>query len=218
MFEKFTDRTRKIMALANQETQRYDHEYIGTQHILLALLKEGSGVAANMLKNLGVDLRMARLEVEKLVNRGPEVVTEGKLPQTPRAKKVIENAIEEARILKCEHVDTEHLLLGLLREMDSAGCQVLMNLGLRPEQIREEVLSLLGAENEEEEEPREQSKEPATTYQVFGPLTILIDPGQATAEDIGELFFRLSHLYKLIGGSGLEFRTLDVREGVGSHV
>lgn len=145
MFERFTDRARKVMALANQEAQRFNHEYIGTEHILLGLVKEGSGVGANVLKNLDVDLRKVRLEVEKLVKSGPDMVTMGKLPQTPRAKKVIEYAIEEARALNHNYVGTEHLLLGLLREQDGVAAQVLMNLGLKLEDVREEVLNLLGA-------------------------------------------------------------------------
>jgi ATP-dependent Clp protease ATP-binding subunit ClpC len=145
MFERFTDRARKVMALANQEAQRFNHEYIGTEHILLGLVKEGSGVGANVLKNMEVDLRKVRLEVEKLVKSGPDMVTMGKLPQTPRAKKVIEYAIEEARSLNHNYVGTEHLLLGLLREHEGVAAQVLMNLGLKLEQVREEVLDLLGA-------------------------------------------------------------------------
>ena len=153
MFERLTDRARKVMALANQEAQRLNHEYIGTEHILLGLVKEGSGVGANVLKNLDIDLRKVRLEVEKLVKSGPEMVTMGKLPQTPRAKKVIEYAIEEARNLNHNYVGTEHLLLGLLREHDGVAAQVLMNLGLKLEEVREEVLSLLGAGVESEETP-----------------------------------------------------------------
>jgi ATP-dependent Clp protease ATP-binding subunit ClpC len=151
MFERFTDRARKVMALANQEAQRFNHDYIGTEHILLGLVKEGSGVGANVLKNLSVDLRKVRLEVEKLVKSGPEMVTMGKLPQTPRAKRVIEYAIEEARNLNHNYVGTEHLLLGLLREQDGVAAQVLMNLGLKLEDVREEVLNLLGAGVEPEE-------------------------------------------------------------------
>ncbi len=151
MFERFTDRARKVMALANQEAQRFNHEYIGTEHILLGLVKEGSGVGANVLKNLGVDLRKVRIEVEKLVKSGPEMVTMGKLPQTPRAKRVIEYAIEEARNLNHNYVGTEHLLLGLLREQDGVAAQVLMNLGLKLDDVREEVLNLLGAGVEPEE-------------------------------------------------------------------
>lgn len=132
------------MQLANQEAQRFNHEYIGTEHILLGLVKEGSGVAANVLKNLEVDLRKIRLEVEKLVQSGPEMVTVGKLPQTPRAKKVIEYSMEEARNLNHSYVGTEHILLGLLREQEGVAAQVLMNLGLKLEDVREEVLNLLG--------------------------------------------------------------------------
>ncbi len=144
MYERFTDRARKVMQLANQEAQRFNHEYIGTEHILLGLVKEGSGVAANVLKNLDVDLRKIRLEVEKLVQSGPEMVTMGKLPQTPRAKKVIEYSMEEARNLNHNYVGTEHILLGLLRENEGVAAQVLMNLGLKLEEVREEVLNLLG--------------------------------------------------------------------------
>jgi ATP-dependent Clp protease ATP-binding subunit ClpC len=144
MYERFTDRARKVMQLANQEAQRFNHEYIGTEHILLGLVKEGSGVAANVLKNLDVDLRKIRMEVEKIVQAGPDMVTMGKLPHTPRAKKVIEYAIEEARNLNHNYVGTEHLLLGLLREQEGVAAQVLMNLNLKLDEVREEVLNLLG--------------------------------------------------------------------------
>src|SRR5256712_5479458 len=183
MFERFTDRARKVMALANQEAQRFNHEYIGTEHILLGLVKEGSGVGANVLKNLDVDLRKVRLEVEKLVKSGPDMVTMGKLPQTPRAKKVIEYAIEEARNLNHNYVGTEHLLLGLLREHDGVAAQVLMNLNLKLEEVREEVLNLLGAGVESEEPAQEKqgqkgkSKTPALDS--FGrDLTELAREGQ----------------------------------------
>jgi ATP-dependent Clp protease ATP-binding subunit ClpC len=145
MFERFTDRARKVMALANQEAQRFNHDCIGTEHILLGLVKEGSGVGAQVLKNLDVDIKKLRLEIEKLVKSGPDMVTMGKLPQTPRAKKVIEFAIEEARSLNHNYVGTEHILLGLLREADGIAAQVLMNLGLKLEDVRQEVLNLLGA-------------------------------------------------------------------------
>ena len=150
MFEKFTDRARKALALANQEAQRFNHEYIGTEHILLGLVKEGSGIGGAVLKRLGVDLRKVRLEVERLIKPGPEMVTMGKLPQTPRAKRVVEHAIEEARNLYHNYVGTEHLLLGLLRERDGVACQVLMNMGLKPDEVREEVMKFLGVGFENE--------------------------------------------------------------------
>jgi ATP-dependent Clp protease ATP-binding subunit ClpC len=183
MFERFTDRARKVMALANQEAQRFNHEYIGTEHILLGLVKEGSGVGANVLKNLDVDLRRVRLEVEKLVKPGPEMVTMGKLPQTPRAKKVIEYAIEEARNLNHNYVGTEHLLLGLLREHDGVAAQVLMNMSLKLEQVREEVLNLLGAGTETEEASGAggSSKEPSAREPVGGE-----GPGGATGAARGK--------------------------------
>jgi len=143
MYAKFTDRARKVMQLANQEAQRFNHEYIGTEHVLLGLLREGHGVAANALRNLDIDLRKIRLELEKIIQSGPDMVTMGKLPQTPRAKKVVEFAMEEARSLNHNYVGTEHILLGLLREQEGIAAQVLMNLGLKLEEVREEVLNLL---------------------------------------------------------------------------
>src|SRR3954447_14300242 len=160
VYSRFTDRARKVMQLANQEAQRFNHEYIGTEHILLGLIEEGAGVAANVLKNLRIDLKMVRREVERIVQCGPDAdqVVMGRLPHTPRTKKVIEYAIEEARNLNHNYVGTEHLLLGLLREHDGVAAQVLMNLGLKLEEVREEVLNLLGA-GVESEEPQQQEKQ-----------------------------------------------------------
>jgi len=149
MYERFTDRSRKVMQLANQAAVSLNHEYVGTEHILIGLLGEGSGVGANVLKNLGLDLNEVRLEVDKIVQAGPDVVTMGKLPQTPRAKKVLEYAIEDARTLKHNYVGTEHLLLGLLREKDGIAVQVLTNFGVSLDAVREEVMILLGIPSEE---------------------------------------------------------------------
>ena len=144
MYERFTDRSRKVMQLANQEAQRFNHEYVGTEHILLGLIKEGSGVARNVLKNLDIDLNKARAEVEKLVQPGPDMVLMGKMPLTPRSKKVVEYAIEEARDLGHNYIGTEHLLLGLIRETEGVASQVLMNCGVKLEEVRQESLDLLG--------------------------------------------------------------------------
>jgi ATP-dependent Clp protease ATP-binding subunit ClpC len=143
MYERFTDRARKVMQLANQEAMRFSHQYIGTEHILMGLVKEGSGVAANVLNSLNIDVREIRLEVEKIVQSGPNAEAYGKLPQTPRAKKVIEYSIEEARNLNHDYVGTEHLLLGLLRDQEGVAAQVLTNLGLTLEDVREEVRRVL---------------------------------------------------------------------------
>lgn len=149
MFEKFTDRSGKVMGLANQEAQRFNHEYIGTEHILLGLVKEGSGVGAGVLKNFGVDLKKVRLEVEKLLPSGPDTIIRGKIPLTPRATKVAEYANEEARNLGHNYVGTEHLLLGLLRDPESTAVKVLLALGLQPEKIRKAILNLIGDEEVE---------------------------------------------------------------------
>lgn len=141
MYERFTDRSRKVMQLANQEAQRFNHEYIGTEHILLGLVKEGSGIAAELLNRLQVDLRKIRLEIEKIVQSGSDMVTMGKLPITPRAKKVYEYAIEESKNLDHNYVGTEHILLGLIREEHGVAAQVLLNLGVNLKNTREKILS-----------------------------------------------------------------------------
>lgn len=130
MYERFTDRARKVMQLAQQEARRFNHEYIGTEHILLGLVKESGGVAATILKNLDVDLRKIRLEVEKIMHTGPDMVTMGKLPHTPRAKRVIEYAICASREMGNNHVGTEHLMIGLLRDKEGVAYQVLSKLGV----------------------------------------------------------------------------------------
>src|SRR3989440_4747400 len=111
MYERFTDRARKVMQLANQEAQRFNHEYIGTEHILLGLIREGTGVAANVLKNLDLDLGKVQREVEMIIQPGPHEWS-GKLPLTSRSKKALDFALDEARGLKHDYVGTEHLLLG----------------------------------------------------------------------------------------------------------
>ncbi|MCR5163475.1 MAG: ATP-dependent Clp protease ATP-binding subunit [Thermoguttaceae bacterium] len=160
MYERFTDRARKVLQLANQEAQRLNHEYIGTEHILLGLVKEGSGVASNVLKNLDIDLTKIRREVEKLVNQGTDMIAMGKLPQTPRAKKAIEYAMDEARNLGHTYVGTEHLLLGLLREEEGIAAQVLMNLGLRLDSVRDEIMELIGNGKNEGERGSNASQNP----------------------------------------------------------
>ena len=144
MYERFTDRAMQVMQFANEEAHQCNHEYIGTEHILLGLVKEGSGVAANVLKNLNVDLRKIQLDVERIVLAGPHKVYAGQLPLTPYGKNVIESAIEEGRSLGHNYVGTEHLLLGLLRAQEGVAAQVLMNLGLMLEDVRAEVQKVNG--------------------------------------------------------------------------
>ena len=145
MFDRFTDRARKVMNLAKSEAQRLNHEYIGTEHILLGLVQEGSGVAANVLRNMGIDLKRIRAEIEKLVKGSSTMVPMGNLPFTPRAKKVLELSLEEASQLGHNYIGTEHLLLGLIKESEGIAARVLTNLGVKLEHVREEVLEFLGA-------------------------------------------------------------------------
>jgi ATP-dependent Clp protease ATP-binding subunit ClpC len=152
MFDRFTDRAKKVMNLARQEAQRFNHEYLGTEHVLLGLVQEGSGVAANVLKNMGIELDKIRMEVEKIVKTGPSMVTMGQLPFTPRAKKVLELSMEEASNLGHNYIGTEHLLLGLIKENQGIAAQVLLNLSVKLEDVREEVLDFLGADGTEEDE------------------------------------------------------------------
>ena len=144
MFERFTDRARQVMALATEEARRLNHEYIGTEHILMGLVKEGSGVAANVLRDLNVNLNGLREDVEKLVSPGQARDRSSNLPQTPRAKKAIEYAIEEARALRHEYVGTEHLLLGLLRDREGVAARVLTILALDTDDGRRMVVDMLG--------------------------------------------------------------------------
>jgi ATP-dependent Clp protease ATP-binding subunit ClpC len=216
MFERFTDEARKVIAYANQEAQRFNHEYIGTEHLLLGLVKEGSGVGATVLKNLDMDIKKLRLEVEKLVTSGPDMVIMGKLPNTPRAKKVVEYAIEEAGALNHEWVCTGHLLLGLLRETEGVHYQMFKNLGLIGENVRQKVLEMIaGKPVEKFETPTWEKKPPKKKQRPWKstvPLTLLIDPGDCTAEELSELFVELSTLYRMVGGSGVNFTIVDAKE------
>ena len=221
MFDRFTDRARKVMGLARQEAQRFNHDYIGTEHILLGLIQEGSGVAADVLKNLDVDPKKIRQEIEKLVSHGTTMVTMGQLPFTPRAKKVLELALEEASNLGHNYIGTEHLLLGLIREQEGIAAQVLQNLSVRLEDVREEVLELLGAEvnQTEEEEGAEPAAQPTNTksktpaLDAFGrDLTALaretkLGPGSGREAEIERVMQILSRRTKnnpvLIGEAGV---------------
>lgn len=145
MFDRFTERARKVIILAKEEAKRFNHDYIGTEHILLGLIKEGESVAAAVLQNLGLSLDTIRLEVEKLVQFGPSTVVSGDIPFTPKAKKVIELAMDEARRLGHNYIGTEHLLLGLIKEGEGVASHVLMNVGLDLNKVRSEVIKLLGS-------------------------------------------------------------------------
>lgn len=141
-FEKFTERARKVLSLSQEEAQRFNHNYIGTEHILLGLVREGEGVAAKVLANLGVDLEKVRSAVEYIIGRGEKSVGQD-IGLTPRAKRVIELAVDEARRLNHNYIGTEHLLLGLLREEEGVAAGVLESLGVSLDKVRAETVRLL---------------------------------------------------------------------------
>lgn len=143
MFDKFTNRAKQVIKLAKKEAQRMNHNYLGTEHILLGLLKLGQGVAVNVLRNLNIDFETVRAEVEKLVGYGPEIQVYGDPALTGKVKKVFEFANEEAANLSHNYVGTEHLLLGLLRQTDGVAAQVLENLNVNLKEVRKEVLKEL---------------------------------------------------------------------------
>ena len=141
-FDKFTERARKVLSLAQEEAQRFNHNYIGTEHLLLGLVREGEGVAAKVLSNLGVELNKVRSAVEFIIGRGDRIVL-GEIGLTPRAKKVIELAVDEARRLNHHYIGTEHLLLGLVREGEGIAAGVLESLGVNLEKVRTQTIQVL---------------------------------------------------------------------------
>jgi ATP-dependent Clp protease ATP-binding subunit ClpC len=177
MFNRFTERARKVIVLAKEEAKRFNHDYIGTEHILLGLIREGEGVAATVLQKLGLNLQNIRLEIEKLVQPGPATQILGDIPFTPRAKKALELAAEEARALGHNYIGTEHILLGLIREGEGVASQVLMNLGLDLETVRNEVMEILGSSIPGFGQPQGKTKTPA--LDAFGrDLTALARQGK----------------------------------------
>lgn len=145
MFNRFTERARKVIVYAKEEARRFNHDYIGTEHLLLGLIREGEGVASAVLQKLGVDLETIRIEVEKLVQPGPQTQVIGDIPFTPRSKKALELSAEEARALGHNYIGTEHILLGLVKEGEGMAYRVLLNLGLDLAKLRNEVMELLGS-------------------------------------------------------------------------
>jgi ATP-dependent Clp protease ATP-binding subunit ClpC len=213
MFDRFTDRARKVMGLARQEAQRFNHEYIGTEHILLGLVQEEHSVAANVLRQMKIDTKKVRAEVEKLVQTGNNVGSIGQLPFTPRAKRVLQLSFEEATELGHNYVGTEHLLLGLLRERDGVAAMVLINLGLKLEDVRKAVLDLLGADVSASKEGPDPKNSKTPALDTFGrDLTQLakeskLDPVIGRVREIERLIQILSRRTKnnpvLLGEAGV---------------
>ena len=162
----FTQRAQQVLELARKEADRFNNNFVGTEHLLLGLIKLGQGVAVNVLQKMGLDLETVRLEVEKQVGTGPDQKQVGNIPYTPRVKKVLNLASKEAKQLQHTYVGTEHILLGLLREGDGVAARVLKNLDIDIEQTRQEILKELDpnfAMSDEEMEEEEEGEETAPT-------------------------------------------------------
>ena len=210
-FDKFTERAKKVLVLAQEEAQRFNHNYIGTEHLLLGLVREGEGIAAKVLSNLGVELQKVRSAVEFIIGRGDRMVI-GDISLTPRAKKVIELAVEEARRLNHNYIGTEHLLLGLVREGEGIAAGVLESLGVNLEKVRAQVIQVVNQSGTTAPaEGKQQSRTP-TIDQMGQDLTAMaragkIDPIIGREKEIERVIQILSRRTKnnpaLIGEPGV---------------
>ncbi len=210
MWEPFTERARRSIVLAQEEAQRLGNNYIGTEHLLLGIISEGESVAAKVLENLGVSLEKVRGEVESIVGKGSQPASQ-EMVFTPRAKRVIELAFEEARALAHNYIGTEHLLLGLVREGEGVAARVLANLGVDPQKIRAQITQLLGVETSSPTPTKERTKTP--TLDMYGrDLTLLarenkLDPVIGRNNEIERVIQILSRRTKnnpaLIGEPGV---------------
>ncbi|MEM9276379.1 MAG: Clp protease N-terminal domain-containing protein, partial [Cyanobacteria bacterium P01_F01_bin.143] len=159
MFERFTEKAIKVIMLAQEEARRLDHNFVGTEQILLGLIGEGTGIASKVIRSMGVDLKNARIEVEKIIGRGSDVV-EKEIPFTPRAKRILELSIEESGQLKDNHIGTEHLLLAIIFEGESIAARVLENLGIDLLKVRAQVLRMLNKNDNQLQDSDKQSQDP----------------------------------------------------------
>ncbi|ANH79170.1 ATP-dependent Clp protease ATP-binding subunit [Candidatus Chlamydia sanziniae] len=206
MFEKFTNRAKQVIKLAKKEAQRLNHNYLGTEHILLGLLKLGQGVAVNVLRNLGIDFDTARQEVERLIGYGPEIQVYGDPALTGRVKKSFEAANEEASILEHNYVGTEHLLLGILHQADGVALQILENLHIDPREVRKEILKELETFNLQLPPSSSSSRSTSSSSKSSLGHTLGVDKGEklsalkAYGYDLTEMF-RESKLDPVIGRS-----------------
>ncbi|MFV0374429.1 Clp protease N-terminal domain-containing protein, partial [Microbacterium sp.] len=175
MFERFTDRARRVVVLAQEEAKMLNHNYIGTEHILLGLIHEGEGVAAKALESLGISLDAVREQVQDIIGQGQQQPT-GHIPFTPRAKKVLELSLREALQLGHNYIGTEHILLGLIREGEGVAAQVLVKLGADLNKVRQQVIQLLSGY---------QGKEPAGVSAGPGEQTQAAQGGSAVLDQFG---------------------------------
>ena len=202
MFERFTDRARRVVVLAQEESQRLSHNYIGTEHLLLGLLAEQDGIAARALESLNVTLTAAREQVEEIIGPGQQK-PHGHIPFTPRAKKILELSLREALTTGSEVIDTEHLLLGLIDEGDGVGAQILQRLGASAQAVRERVARLINAQPEAAEVtgPRSEPRAVSVSRQV----RVRIDALTEVTDLLFSIDRRLSAIERHLGiGPGRE--------------
>src|SRR6516165_2597966 len=159
MFERFTDRARRVVVLAQEEARMLDHNYIGTEHLLLGLIHEGEGIAAKALEAMGISLDAVRQQVEAIIGRGQQAPS-GHIPFTPRAKRVLELSLRESGQLGHNYIGTEHILLGLVREGEGVAAQVLVKLGAELTRVRQQVIQLLSGYQGTEPSSGEPGEEP----------------------------------------------------------
>ncbi|MEK7348627.1 MAG: ATP-dependent Clp protease ATP-binding subunit [Candidatus Eisenbacteria bacterium] len=225
MHDKFTERVRKVMYLAREEAARLQHDYIGTEHLLLGVIREGEGIAATVLNNLGLDLDAIRQAVESMVASTGGTLTIGEIPFTPRAKRVLELSVDEARQLGHNYVGTEHLLLGLIREGEGVAARVLLELGVDRKKVREETLKLLGGTPSVSQPEREGKIETPALNQFGRDLTALarenkLDPIIGRESEIERVIQVLSRRKKnnpiLIGEPGVG--KTAIAEGLASRI
>ncbi len=193
MFERFTDRARRVVVLAQEEARMLNHNYIGTEHLLLGLIHEGEGVAAKALESLGISLEAVRQQVEEIIGQGQEAPS-GHIPFTPRAKKVLELSLRESRQLGHDYIGTEHILLGLIREGEGVAAQVLVKLGADLNRVRQQVIRLLhGYPGEEPAGPptglrvRGLPPEIAERLDAIGTRLSAVEQRTGTGPDTGDL-------------------------------
>lgn len=196
MFERFTDRARRVVVLAQEESQRLSHNYIGSEHLLLGLLAEQEGVAARALESLNVTLTAAREQVEEIIGPGQQT-PRGHIPFTPRAKKILELSLREALTMGSEVIDTEHLLLGLIDEGDGVGAQILQQRGATAQAVREAVARLISADPEAAEMTGPGSEPRAVS--VTRRVAIRVDALTEVADLLASIDRRLSAIERHLG-------------------
>jgi ATP-dependent Clp protease ATP-binding subunit ClpC len=196
MFERFTERARRVVVLAQEESRLLSHNYIGSEHLLLGLLAEQEGVAARALESLNVTLTAAREQVEEIIGPGQQT-PHGHIPFTPRAKKILELALREALTMGSEVINTEHLLLGLIDEGDGVGAQILQRLGATAQAVREAVARLITAEPEAAEVTGPGSEPRAVS--VTRPVRLRVDALTEVTDLLASIDRRLSAIERHLG-------------------